>query len=29
MKKKLDEIGFKSSPADPDVLLRPAIKPDR
>ena len=29
MTKKLDEIGFKSSPADPYVLLRPAIKPDR
>ena len=25
---KLDEIGFKSSPADPDVWLRPAVKPD-
>jgi hypothetical protein len=28
MAKKLDEIGFKSSPADPDVWLRPAVKPD-
>ena len=28
MAKKLDEIGFKYSPADPDVWLRPAIKPD-
>ena len=28
MAKKLDEIGFKSSPADPDMWLRPAIKPD-
>ena len=27
MEKKLDEIGFKSSPADPDVWIRPAIKP--
>ena len=23
---KLDEIGFQSSPADPDVWLRPAVK---
>ena len=28
MAKKLDEIGFKSSPADPDVWLRPGIKDD-
>ena len=28
MAKKLDEIGFKSSLSDPDVWLRPAIKPD-
>ena len=28
MAKKLDEIGFKSSQADPDVWLRPAIKPN-
>lgn len=26
MAKQLDEIGFKSSPADPDVWLRPAVK---
>ena len=26
--KKLDEIGFNSSPADPDVWLRPVIKSD-
>ena len=26
MAKKLDEIGFQSSPADPDVWLRPAVK---
>ena len=25
---RLDEIGFKSSIADPDVWLRPAVKPD-
>ena len=24
--RKLDEIGFQSSPADPDVWLRPAVK---
>ena len=24
---KIDEIGFKYSPADPDMWLRPAIKP--
>ena len=29
MAKKLDESGFQSSPADPDVWLRPAVKPDR
>ena len=23
---KLDEIGFQSSPADPDVWLRPVVK---
>ena len=28
MAKQLDEIGFKSSPADPDVWLRPAVKDD-
>ena len=28
MANKLYEIGFKSSPADPDVCLRPAIKPE-
>ena len=28
MSKKLDEIGLKSSPSDPDLWLRPAIKPD-
>lgn len=28
MAKKLDELGFKSSVADPDVWLRPAVKPD-
>ena len=28
MTKKLDEIGFNSSPADPDVWMRPAVKPD-
>ena len=28
MAKKLDEIGFKSSPADPNVWLRPGIKDD-
>ena len=28
MAKRLDEIGFKSSHADPDVWLRPAVKPD-
>ena len=28
MAKRLDEIGFKSIPADPEVWLRPAIKPD-
>jgi PAS domain-containing protein len=28
MAKKLDEIGFRSSPADPDVWIRPAVKPD-
>ena len=28
MAKKLYEIGFKSSPAYPDVWLRPAIKPE-
>ena len=28
MAKKLDDIGFKSSVADPDVWLRPAVKPD-
>ena len=28
MAKKLDEIGFKSSPADPDVWMRPAVKYD-
>ena len=28
MANKLDEIGFKSSPADPNVWLRPEIKPD-
>ena len=27
MAKKLDEIGLKSSPVDPDVWLRPVIKP--
>ena len=27
MAKKLDEIGFKSIPADPDVWIRPTIKP--
>ena len=26
--KRLDECGFKSSGGDPDVWLRPAIKPD-
>ena len=26
--KKLDEIGFKYRPADPDMWIRPAIKPD-
>ena len=26
MARKLDEIGFQSSPADPDVWLRPAVK---
>ena len=29
MMKKLDEIGFQSSPADPDVWSRPTVKPDR
>ena len=28
MAKKLDEIGFQSCPADPDVWLRPAVKPN-
>lgn len=28
MARKLDEIGFNSSHADPDVWLRPAKKPD-
>ena len=28
MAKKLYDIGFKSSPDDPDVWLRHAIKPD-
>ena len=28
MAKKLDEIGFKSIPADTDVWIRSAIKPD-
>ena len=28
MAKKLDEIGFVSTQADPDVWLRPAVKPD-
>ena len=28
MANKLDEIGLKSSPADPDMWLRPAIKRD-
>ena len=28
MSNKLDKIGLKSSPYDPDVWLRPAIKPD-
>ena len=28
MENKLDEVVFKSSPADPDVWLRTAIKPD-
>jgi hypothetical protein len=28
MAEKLDDFGFKSSQADPDVWLRPAIKPD-
>ena len=28
MANKLDEIGFKSIPAGPDVWLRPAIEPD-
>ena len=28
MANKLDKIGFKSSPADPDVWLRPEAKPD-
>ncbi len=28
MAKRLDEIGFKSTHADPDVWLRPGIKPD-
>ena len=27
MAKKLDEIGFKYSPSDPNTWLRPAIKP--
>ena len=26
MARKLDEIGFQSSPDDPDVFLRPAVK---
>ena len=26
MARKLDEIGFQSSPADPDIWLRPAVK---
>ena len=26
MARKLDDIGFQSSPADPDVWLRPAVK---
>ena len=29
MAKKLDEIGFKSRPADPNVWLRPTIKPNK
>jgi hypothetical protein len=28
MAKKLEEMGFKSSVADPDVWLRPASRPD-
>ena len=28
MAKKLDEIRFKSSPTDPDVWMKPAVKPD-
>ena len=28
MANKFDEIGFKSSPADPNVWIRPTIKPD-
>ena len=28
MAKKLDEINFKSCVADPDVWLRPAVRPD-
>lgn len=28
MAKRLDELGFKSSDADPDVWLRPAVKDD-
>ena len=28
MAKKLDEIGYQSSPADPDVWMRPAVKSD-
>ena len=28
MAKKLDEVGFQSTVADPDVWIRPAIKPD-
>jgi hypothetical protein len=28
MEKKLDDMGFKSSVADPDVWLRPASRPD-
>ena len=28
MAKRLDEVGFKSSIADPDVWMRPAVKPD-
>ena len=28
MANKLDEMGFKSSVDDPDVWMRPAVKPD-